>query len=151
MRDLPSDLETSAVVDALADGWSYEVEVADYAAVGGGSYHWVVADVAGTRGFVTVDDLDQKSWLGDTRDAAREALGRAFGTAVALRSAGLEFVVAPTPTSRGEPLRRIGQRHTVALFPFVDGQAGRYGHYEPGARAAVLRSPCSLKRNGSPR
>jgi spectinomycin phosphotransferase len=137
VRALPTDIETGAVIDALADGWGFEVEAADYAAVGAGSYHWVASDVAGTRRFVTVDDLDQKRWLGDTRDSACEALRHAFDTAVVLRNAGLEFVVAPIPTSRGETLRRIGVRHTIALFPFVAGQAGRYGHYDAGARAAV--------------
>jgi spectinomycin phosphotransferase len=138
VKTVPSDIETSALVDALADGWGFEVERAEYAAVGAGSYHWVASDFDGRRRFVTVDDLDQKTWLGDTRDSACEALRRAFDTAVLLRNAGLEFVVAPIPTSRRETLRRLGPRHTIALFPFVDGQAGRYGHYEPGARAAVV-------------
>jgi spectinomycin phosphotransferase len=138
MRALPSDLETSALFAALADGWGFGVDEAEYAAVGGGSYHWVARDLDGTRRFVTVDDLDQKRWLGDTRDSACEALRRAFDTAAALRHAGLEFVVAPIPTNDGETLRRIGQRHTVALLPFVDGRAGRYGRYAAGARAGVL-------------
>ena len=127
MRDLPSDIETDAVVDAVADGWGFDADAIEYAAVGAGSYHWIAADAAGARRFVTVDDLDQKRWLGETRDAARQALGRAFDTAVALRQAGLEFVVAPIPTSGGEPLRRIGERHTVALFPFVDGRGRPLG------------------------
>ena len=138
MRDLPSDIETSAVIDALADGWGFDVEVADYAAVGAGSYHWVMTDAGGERRFVTVDDLDQKKWLGETRETACEGLGRAFDTAAALRRAGLKFVVAPILTSGGESLRRIGPRHTVALFPFVDGHAGQWGPYEPGARGAVV-------------
>jgi len=123
---------------AVADGWGFEVEAAKYAAVGAGSYHWVASGLGGTRRFVTVDDLDQKTWLGDTRDSACEALRRAFDTAVVLRNAGLAFVVAPIPTGRGESLRRIGPRHTIALFPFVDGQAGRYGHYDAGARPALV-------------
>ena len=137
MRDLPDELETDVVADALAEGWGFEADTIEYAAVGAGSYHWFATDGAGTRRFVTVDDLDQKSWLGETRDVVCDALRRAFDTAVALRSTGLDFVVAPIPTSCGESLSRIGQRHTVGLFPFVDGHAGDYGHYEPGARAAV--------------
>jgi len=95
---------------------------------------------------VTVDDLDQKRWLGETRDAARDALGRAFGTAAALWQAGLEFVVAPIRTASAEPLHPIGSRHTAALFPFVDGQAGRFGHYEPDARAAAVSMLADLHR-----
>ncbi len=146
MRDLPSDLETDAVVEALAAGWGVEADAIEYAAVGAGSYHWIVTDAAGARGFVTVDDLDQKAWLGETRDGARGALGRAFDTAVALRHAGREFVVAPIPASSGESLRRIGERHTVALFPFVDGEGGRWGPYEPGARSAVVSMLAELHR-----
>lgn len=138
MRAVPDDIEVGGLFDALADGWGFEVEEADYAAVGAGSYHWVASDLGGTRRFVTVDDLDRKRWLGHTRDSACEALRRAFDTAAALRSAGLEFVVAPIPTGGGESLRRFGPRHTVALFPFVDGQAGRFGHYDAGGRAAVI-------------
>jgi spectinomycin phosphotransferase len=146
MRDVPSGIETRVVVDALADGWGFDADTIEYAPVGAGSYHWVAADAAGKRRFVTVDDLDQKRWLGDTRDMACEALGRAFDTAIALRRSGLEFVVTPIPTSHGESLRRIGQRHTLALFPFVDGRAGRWGPYEPDDREAVVSMLAELHR-----
>ena len=138
VRALPEEFETSALVGFLADGWGFDVEAADYAAVGGGSYHWVVNDLEGTRGFVTVDDLDRKPWLGDTRESVFDGLGRAFDTAAALRDSGLGFVAAPIPTARGETLRRIGPRYTIALFPFVEGQAGRFGQYDTAERAAVV-------------
>jgi spectinomycin phosphotransferase len=138
VRAPPEDVETGALLGVLADGWGFDVDSADYAPVGFGSYHWIVKDLEGTRAFVTVDDLDRKPWLGDTREPAFDGLRRAFDTAAALRDSGLHFVVAPIPTSRGETLRRLGARHTIALFPFVEGQAGRYGHYPPGERAAVV-------------
>jgi spectinomycin phosphotransferase len=139
VNDLPDGFDASALVRSLADGWGFEVESIDYAPVGFGSYHWVSTDVAGTRGFVTVDDLDRKPWFGDDREAAYDGLLHAFGTAVALRDAGLEFVVAPTRTSEGEPLRRIDARYSAALFPFVDGRAARHGAYDtPEQRAAVI-------------
>lgn len=150
MRDIPSDIETDAVVEALAAGWGFDTDAIEYAAVGAGSYHWIATDACGARRFVTVDDLDQKRWLGDTRDAARDALGRAFDTAVALRHAGLEFVAAPIPVSTGESLRRIGERHTVALFPFLEGEGGRWGPYEPGARSAVVSMLAELHRATPP-
>ena len=139
MKALPEDVETSDLVDALADGWGFDVESADYAAVGAGSYHWVVQDSEGRRGFVTVDDLDGKTWLGDTRETSFDGLRAAFDTAAALRDAGLAFVVAPIPASGGETVLRLGPRHTIALFPFVDGRAGAYGHYDPGEPEAVVR------------
>ena len=138
MRALPEEFEVSALIGSLADGWGFEVEAADYAAVGGGSYHWVVRDLGGTRGFVTVDDLDVKPWLGDTRESAFDGLKRAFDVSVALRDSGLDFVVAPILAGDGETVRRIGPRHAIALFPFVDGQAGEFGQYDTAERAAIF-------------
>jgi spectinomycin phosphotransferase len=140
VRATPEGLEGSAVIAALRDGWDFDADVAQYATVGAGSYHWEVTDKAGRRGFVTVDDLDQKAWLGDTRDVALDGLRRAFDTAVALREGGLQFVVAPIPTRNGECLRRLDSRYTIALFPFVEGEAGAFGYYEDdddGWRAVV--------------
>jgi spectinomycin phosphotransferase len=139
MRALPEGFETRALIDVLADGWDLDVETIEYAPVGFGSYHWVATDIWGMRRFVTVDDLDLKPWLGDTRQSVFDGLTRAFDSAVALRDAGLDFVVAPILTSDGEPVRHIGARHTVALFPFVEGSSGRsfeYGTIEE--RAAVV-------------
>lgn len=138
VRALPEGFEIDALIGSLADGWGFDVEAADYTPVGAGSYHWVVTDLDGTRAFVTVDDLDQKPWLGDTRESAFDGLRAAFDTAVALLDAGLAFVVAPIPTSGGETVRRIGARHTIALLPFVDGQAGRFGYSDQGEWAAVV-------------
>jgi spectinomycin phosphotransferase len=134
----PEELETSALRDLLTDGWGLDVESVRYAAVGGGSYHWVVDDSEGTRSFVTADELDQKPWLGETRESAFDGLRRAFDTAVALRDGGLGFVVAPIVTRRGETVRRIGPSHSIALFPFVAGEAGTFGRYETAERAAFL-------------
>ncbi|MDP9262595.1 MAG: hypothetical protein M3O89_11575, partial [Actinomycetota bacterium] len=74
MRSLPEEFEAGELIGFLADGWDFDVRAADYAVVGGGSYHWVVNDREGTRGFVTVDDLDQKAWLGDTRESVFDGL-----------------------------------------------------------------------------
>jgi spectinomycin phosphotransferase len=147
VKALPEEFEAGALKGFLADGWGFDVEAADYAAVGFGSYHWIVTDLERTRGFVTVDDLDRKAWLGDTRDSAYDGLRHAFDTAVALRDSGLGFVVAPIPTNSGESVRRIGPRHTIALFPFVDGRAGRWGHDGTAdERAAVVTMLAALHR-----
>ncbi len=147
MQDLPKELEQVALLSALAEEWGLGTEVAEYAAVGFGSYHWVVTSAEGTRGFVTVDDLDQKPWLGDTRESAFVGLRRAFDTALALRDGGLEFVVAPIPTNGGETVRRIDSRYTVALFPFVEGDAAGFDQVRSAAeRAAVLTLLARLHR-----
>jgi hypothetical protein len=140
----PAELETSVLRALLADGWGFDVAAADYAPVGGGSYHWIVDEVNGMRRFVTVDDLDRKPWLGETRESTFDGLRRAFETAVALRNGGLEFVLAPIPTACGETVLRAGPRYTIALFPFVGGQAGRYGHYDAATRAAVVSMLAAL-------
>jgi spectinomycin phosphotransferase len=132
-------LETEALIAPLADGWGFDVATIDYAPVGFGSYHWVATDFEGARVFVTVDDLERKPWLGDTRESVFDGLGRAFGSAVALRESGLGFVVAPILTRDGDPIRRIGARHGIALFPFVEGQVGQqFEHDTADERTAVL-------------
>jgi spectinomycin phosphotransferase len=138
MRGLFQGIEESEIAGALHEGWGLDVQSLEYAAVGAGSYHWLVSDRDGTRGFVTVDDLDGKLWLGDTRESVLAGLERAFDTARALADHGLPFVTAPIPTGRGETLQRLGPGHTVALFPLVDGEAGRWGEPCAAERAAVL-------------
>jgi spectinomycin phosphotransferase len=130
VRAEPEGIDTASVVGALQDGWGFEAHEADYAAVGGGSYHWLVADASGGRSFVSVDDLDAKAWLGNTRDDVFDGLRCAFDTAASLRESGLDFVVAPTRTLTGASLLLLDARYSLALFPFVEGEAGEFGNYE---------------------
>jgi spectinomycin phosphotransferase len=135
---MPENFDGGSVVDALRQSWDFDAHVADYAAVGAGSYHWEVGDTRGRRAFATVDDLGQKAWLGDTRDAAFDGLRAAFDASAALHESGLQFVVAPIRTRDGESVRRLGPQYTIALFPFVEGKAGEFGCYEDGDREAIL-------------
>jgi spectinomycin phosphotransferase len=113
---------------ALADGWGIRAAPLRYAPVGGGSYHWIVGDDEGERRFVTVDDLDNKGWLGRGRPVVFEGLRAAMDAAVTLRrEAGLGFVAAPLPGLGGETVRPLGARHAVAVFPFLDGTPGQWG------------------------
>jgi spectinomycin phosphotransferase len=139
VNTLPDDFDAGELAGFLADGWGFELETADYAPLGAGSYHWLVRDTAGTHGFVTVDDLDHKTWLGDDRELVFDGLRRAFDTAVALRHSGLDFVVAPTPARNGESVSRVGPRYAMALFPLVDGESSEWGRHEsPEERAAIV-------------
>jgi len=102
-----------------------------YVPEGGGSHHWHVIAQDGHRHFVTIDDLDNKDWLADTREAACEALTLAFGTAEVLRRvAGLEFVVAPVPTPGGDVLCRLSDRYSLSVFPFLAGHSFPFGPYQ---------------------
>jgi spectinomycin phosphotransferase len=140
VRDRPAGVGERDLRLALAEGWRIDAAAMRYAAVGGGSYHWAVRDGAGRRWFVTVDDLDGKPWLGDTRPTVLAGLRSALDTAVALRrDAGLEFVVAPVPGCGGATVRPLGPAHAVAVYPFLGGAPGRWEEAcLPPERAALV-------------
>src|ERR1700733_5850924 len=115
MRSPPGDLMPERLGATLAEGWRLRAGSLEYLPVGGGSHHWALSGGDGLRHFVTVDDLDGKDWLGNTRQAVAEGLRRALRTAGVLRrEARLEFVVAPLPALDGEPLRRLDDRYSIS-------------------------------------
>ncbi len=138
MRSPPDGIDSDDVVAALADGWGFDAAETEYAPVGAGSYHWVVRARDGTPAFVTGRRPRREAVA--RRDARRRVRqpARAFDTAVALRDAGLEFVVAPFRTTNGDTVHRLGRQHAVALFPFLDGAAGEFGPHAEDARADVV-------------
>jgi len=122
----------------LRAGWRFEAASIEYAAVGFGSHHWVAVDVAGSRRFVTVDDLARVSVSGN-KEAAFASLSAAFETARSLRDSGLDFVVAPLPDVAGRALRRLGDSFSVTVFPFLEGGAGAFGSYPSEADRDAVR------------
>jgi spectinomycin phosphotransferase len=139
VRARPDGVDERQLGLVLAEGWRIDAAAMRYAAVGGGSYHWVVRDAEGRRWFMTVDDLDDKAWLGDSRPAVMAGLRSAMDTALELRrNAGLEFVAAPVPGCGGTTVRPLGHRHAVAVFPFLEGTAGRFGEAWPAPEQAAL-------------
>lgn len=130
MRSIPADLVPQRLRQVLADGWQIRAASLEYVPEGGGGYHWKLTEEGGQPSFVTVDDLDDKDWMGQTRPVVLEGLGRALSTAVALRNdAGLEFVVAPLATSGGDLLCRLDDRYTVSVFPYLAGRSFPFGPY----------------------
>jgi spectinomycin phosphotransferase len=102
----------------------------EYIPEGAGSYHWKLTDADGLPHFVTVDDLDDKDWIGSSRETVFDGLRRALTTAAALRDeAGLEFVVAPVAARDDELLARVDERYTVSVFPFLAGRSYPFGAY----------------------
>ncbi|HEV2255024.1 MAG TPA: phosphotransferase [Streptosporangiaceae bacterium] len=139
MRDRPAGLREHDLRLVLAEGWRIDAAALRYAAVGGGSYHWAARDRSGRRWFVTVDDLDDKAWLGHTRPAVMAGLRSAMETALVLRrDVGLDFVVAPVPGLDGAAVRPAGPGHAVAVFPFLRGTPGRFDEALPAAERAAL-------------
>jgi spectinomycin phosphotransferase len=149
MRALPTGLEDDDVRGAIAGAWDLDVARLTYFPEGGGSYHWLADTGAGQRYFVTVDDLDNKPWLGTHRDVAFEGLRAAYDTALILREkAHRTFVVAPIRANDGASLRHVGSQYSVALFPFVDGQAGTFGETPgPAERTRVLHLLAQLHQS----
>jgi spectinomycin phosphotransferase len=139
VRDRPDGVTERELAHALADGWGLSAGTLRYAPVGGGSYHWMARGERGDRWFVTVDDLDDKGWLGRTRPAVFAGLHAAMDAAVTLRrEAALGFVVAPVPARDGRPVRPLGDRHAVAVFPFLRGTPGRWEEGLPAPDRAEL-------------
>ncbi len=118
MQDRPEGISERELERALTQGWDIHPATLTYAPVGAGSYHWVVADARGGRWFVTVDDLDHKSWLGSTRRAVLAGLRQALDIALALRDqAGPGFVAAPVPGRAGETVWPVNKKYAVAVYP----------------------------------
>jgi spectinomycin phosphotransferase len=76
---------------------------------------------------VTCDDLDIKPWLGSDRETVFSGLLAAYAAAVDLRAAGLSFVAAPIAMISGTPAERLDERHSVAVFEYIDGEPGQWG------------------------
>jgi spectinomycin phosphotransferase len=140
VRSPPDDLSIERLREALATQWRLADVSLDYVPEGGGSHHWRTVDRAGSARFVTVDDLDNKSWFGDDRSRVAERLHSALLTATALRDeVGLGFVVAPLAAHDGALLHRLDDRYTVSVYPYLSGRAHAFGPYtDPGLRRRVL-------------
>ncbi|MDY7088161.1 MAG: phosphotransferase [Actinomycetota bacterium] len=124
MRERPDGLSDNQLMRGLADGWGLQARELTFLPVGAGGYHWAVDDADGERWFVTVDVT-----------ADPERLSQALGTAMAL---DLPFVLAPAPARDGTAIRRLTPRHTLAVYPLVDGVAGDFGPHPPAERERVL-------------
>lgn len=148
MRDRPAGVSDRDLCSALDDGWQLDVAAAEYAPAGGGSYHWIVRDRTARTWFATVDDLDEKRWLGGTRDAVAEGLAMAMELAVALREdACLRFVLAPVSARNGAAVVRLGCAYAVAVFPYVHGACGVFGEeLTPGERNHLVDMLAALHR-----
>jgi spectinomycin phosphotransferase len=138
MRTRPPDIDDRQVIEAAQRGWGEPIVAVEYVPVGGGSHHWRAATAHGAPLWLTLDDLDEKPFLGTSRTEVFETLGRALDVSRTLSHSGLDFVVAPQPTRSGPILFAVGQRYALALYPFLTGTAFAWGTPLPHPHADAL-------------
>jgi len=138
MRSPFDGVGEDVISGALRRDWGVRVRTLTYLAVGAGAYHWLAEAAEGMRWFVTCDDLETKPWLGAGSDEVFEGLVDAYGTANALRAAGLCFVAAPIPSRSGAAAVRLDERYSVSMLEHVHGTPGRWGEPFPWASSDEL-------------
>jgi spectinomycin phosphotransferase len=137
LRAVPQDVDAGALAEALRSHYGLDVTGLDYFPHGAGAFHWLAGAGRG-RWFVTVDDLAGKPWLGPDAETTFDGLRACYRAAMELHAAGLEFVVAPLPSRRGEAAVRLDERHSLVVSPFVEGVAGRWGEPIPDREVAEV-------------
>ncbi|MDQ3656251.1 MAG: phosphotransferase, partial [Chloroflexota bacterium] len=129
MRTPPGDLDLESVALVLSERWNIEATSLDYVPLGFGSHHWIAASVDGKKWFLTADDL-RAHHSGEDEETAFENLTTAFETAAALRdTAGLTWVVGPTATRAGDPIVRLTNQFSLAVFPYLDVEPTEFGEF----------------------
>jgi len=119
----PDGIDDRQLSCALEEHWGLAPARLGYLPVGFGDHHWELTDAAGRRWFVTVAGL-AGSWRGTGPAAGYADLRAAMDTVVALAGAGLEFAIAPVPTTEGRALAPLGAGHAITVFPYLDGASG---------------------------
>ena len=116
----PAAIQDATITAALRAGWGFDAVAVDYLAAGFGSHHWVASAADGARRFLTVDDLADRDFFGESPPTAFDALSKAFVVAHALGDT-LDWVVGPLADTDGRVLRWLAQDYSIALFPYVEG------------------------------
>ena len=148
----PATIDESDLLRALFRDWALEADELRYVPKGAGSYHWR-ADVLGSpKYFITVDDLETKPWIGQGRDVTFEGLGLAYEAAWQLHhDAGLALVVAPLQRPNRVVTLRLSGHFSMAVFPFVDGDAGTWGDSLTDAGRDALLQELATLHQATPR
>lgn len=115
MREPPLHLDTDDLLAAVRGEWDTHVTRVEHVPLGFGAHHWAAYRRDRPVLFVTFDRLEPKR--------SAEHLEAAYAGAVALRLAGLEFVVAPLPSTSGSPVVRFGEG-ALSCTAWEHGQSG---------------------------
>ena len=126
MKVAPDGIGERELSRALRDRWGLAPARLGYLPVGFGDHHWELTDSAGRRWFVTVTGLIG-GWRGTSPAAGYADLRATMDTVTALAGAGLEFALAPVPTTEGRALAPLGGEHAVIVFPYIDSAADDVG------------------------
>jgi spectinomycin phosphotransferase len=124
----PPELDDDELRRIVAEAWAVAVDAVAYVPEGAGSYHWTGYAGGEPTCFLTVDDLDTKPWIGERRDAAFAGLEVAYLAARTIEhDMAAPFVVGPLEHRSGSVIRRLSDRFSLAVFPFVEGTPGTWG------------------------
>lgn len=136
----PAGLPEATLLPALERCWGIRATSVQYRPVGWGSHHWEVSGEAGSRWFVTADELENKRLSqAEPLTGGFRRLRAALSAATDLKELGRTFVVAPVPARDGEPLARVSSQFAVAVYPFVEGQSFEWAEFSsPEHRMALL-------------
>jgi spectinomycin phosphotransferase len=149
VRTASDGIDERELSAALQDHWGLAPVWLGYLPVGFGDHHWELTDSAGRRWFVTVAGL-----TGGRRDTGRAAgyadLRAAMDTVIALAGAGLEFAVAPVPTTSGQALARLGGAHAITVFPYLDGAGEDLGDETSERERLALIEMLARLHNATP-
>ena len=115
MREPPLHLDNDDLLTVVRREWDTGVTGVEYAPVGFGAHHWTASCRDQPVLFVTLDRVGPKR--------SAEDLEAAYAGALALRLAGLEFVVSPLPSASGSPVVRFGDG-ALSCTVWKRGQSG---------------------------
>jgi len=142
----PTGLSDADVEEVIERAWGVAVDSLEYRPIGFGSHHWVATYDQDVRHFVTVDELNSESRVGDEVSVLGLHLRPALLAAVDLRAFGCSFVVAPITTKAGDPCIQFGG-YAAALFPFIEGQSFSFEvPFGEAGRDQVLEMVVALHR-----
>jgi spectinomycin phosphotransferase len=133
----PDGIDNRQLSRALEEHWGLAPARLGYMPVGFGDHHWELTDSAGRRWFVTVAGLTG-GWRGTGAAAGYADLQAAMDTVTALAGAGLEFAVAPVPTTDGRALAPLGAEHAITVFPYLGGACRDFAPEMPGRNGLAV-------------
>lgn len=147
MRDEPADVDEHRLLSAL-NAWGVSAVALTHVPLGFGDHHWRATDTVGRHWFLTLADLEHKTFLGEEPGMVLDRLEGAMDTAARLHDdAGLGFVVAPLRSLSDATVHPVGARYGLSVFPHVEGVSGEFGQVlEPGRRDRLLDTLGALHR-----